>query len=103
MKWICLPGWATEPQLLSDLLPESAEKIEIDFNFFHDEAFPAVNEIQQHIPDEDYGIICFSMGTLFALELCKIKQPKPLLFQLLHQQKRLSYLKCDRDHRRDRI
>ncbi|NQZ59824.1 MAG: hypothetical protein HRT88_20420 [Lentisphaeraceae bacterium] len=76
MKWICLPGWATEPQLLSDLLPESAEKIEIDFNFFHDEAFPAVNEIQQHIPDEDYGIICFSMGTLFALELCKIKQPK---------------------------
>ena len=78
MNWISLPGWATDKSILTPLLPPEHSIEEIDFNFFNESPFPSVEHIASQLP-ESYGIICYSLGTLVALKLSKIKLPEQII------------------------
>ena len=75
MKWLCFSGWAVEPGLLKSIAPAD-DVIEVDYNFFKEGAFP---EIEQVIPKEPYSILCYSMGTLHALEAALLFPPQEIV------------------------
>ena len=75
MKYLCIPGWATNPDIFSDILPDKLISEAIDFNFFNDLDFPHEKE------DKNIDtVICYSLGSLYALELIgKAKVQKVIL------------------------
>ena len=78
MKWIGLPGWATNKNILSSLIPDNQIEL-VDYNFYSEKDFPSINQVASLISGEEYGIICYSMGSLLALELSQIKKPKLII------------------------
>ena len=74
MKCLCIPGWATSPDIFSDLLPDNLISEEVDFNFFNDLGFPENEE------KEIDTILCYSLGSLYALTLMeRVKIQKVIL------------------------
>ena len=74
MKWLCFPGWAQKSGKLSSTLKGTST--EVDYNFYSTGKFPSIKD---HIPDEPYSILCYSMGTLHALEASLLKKPERIV------------------------
>lgn len=74
MDWLCIPGWATTPDMFTNVMPEKSSFKTVDFNFFNDLAYPG--ELQANVQ----GIVCFSLGSLAALQLTTKIKIKKIVF-----------------------
>lgn len=74
MSWLAIPGWATQPDIFSDILPENLDIEIINLNFDQEREFP---EIKNKKHD---GIICFSLGSLLALEAVQKNEAEKIVF-----------------------
>jgi hypothetical protein len=79
MNWLSLSGWAMEKSSLTDLLPRDSQVTEVDYHFFSNGLFPDKQDLESLIPEGPYSMVCYSMGTLSALELCGFKLPERLI------------------------
>ena len=74
MNWLCIPGWATTPEIFNDIIPANIPFERFDFNFFNNKDF----NTGQYIKTE--GIICFSQGSLTALQIAQKSDIKRIIF-----------------------
>jgi len=74
MKWLCIPGWATDPDIFSEIPPSNHDFQKLDFNFFNDQDFPDCEELNAD------GIICYSLGSLIALQIMERKNIQKAIF-----------------------
>ena len=74
MNWLCIPGWATSPDIFDSILPTELNIDRIDLNFFNKTEFPKLE-----IPSHDC-IICYSLGSLLALRSMNINNVKKIIF-----------------------
>ena len=74
MSWLAIPGWATRPDIFSEILPENLDFELANLNFDNDGSFP---EIKNKHYD---GIICYSLGSLIALKAALKNSPEKIIF-----------------------
>lgn len=74
MSWLAIPGWATNPGIFSDILPENLDLELANLNFDNDGKFPEIKNIKYE------GIICYSLGSILALGTLLKNAPEKIIF-----------------------
>lgn len=74
MSWLCIPGWATSPDIFDPILPADLNIDRVDLNFFSEGEFTKVTKSHYDC------VICYSLGSLLALKLMNINDVKKIIF-----------------------
>ena len=78
MKWLLIPGWSTHPSIFSSYSKLFTDQVGYNWGFEESKNRTSDAEIAEILKD-DYSILCYSMGTLKALELSLTHKPKKII------------------------
>ena len=78
MKWLLIPGWSTDTEIFSHYLDLLNENTTYSWGFSTDSQASKDEETLSFL-NEDYSVLCYSMGILKALELSIQNPPKKII------------------------